>query len=645
MKKSVLFLAVFLVVFVSKVNASHIVGGEFELLYSGKGYVYNVFMNMYFDDINAQAGLIDGDLTITIGVFSKATNIMVKTLDLKRQSANLISYNTNGCNETTKLKTRLLNYSGSIDLTGFTEAQGYYISWERCCRNYQTQNIVHQDSFGNYISGQVFYLEFPPVTKSGTRFINSSPVFAPIPAQYLCQSNIATLDFSASDSDGDSLVYKMINPLQGHATDANAEPVPPYSAPYPLITFKPGYSTNNAIHGSPPLNVNLHTGKLLVNPSEIGLFAFAVVCEEYRNGVKIGEVRRDFQFLIISCPITHPPSVGLNSSNNGNSSPGNTNWGTSTPDTLIVKLNKDTCYTIFVTDSAASFYHQEQPINIFYGSTNLPRSVLSFSPTQVTVTPAADTATMNMCFSACDRVLIESDAVYYVDIIVQTNVCPKKSDTLRTYVYVDVEEGNKPPKIGTSLLPTNKLTTYPDTLTSFYVYGTDVDKYDISDISINGDRFTLDDYRMLYTKVFSGPDSIAYRFDWTPNCDDLQKKSDYELDFSLTDKSCIYTHTVKTHVNLTLQDVDTELRNLIPPNLVTPNDDNLNDCFYLPNLPPDNCTYKFKSVEIYNRWGSRVYLSSNRNFKWCPKDFSDGIYYYGIDLTAKYIKGWVQILR
>jgi hypothetical protein len=645
MKKSILFLVIFLVAFISKINASHIVGGEFQLLYSGKAYFYTINMNMYFDDINAQAGLIDGDLTITIGVFSKATNDRIKTVDIKRLSDNLISYSTNGCNNSSLLRTRLLNYSGSIDLTGLTEPQGYYIAWERCCRNYQTQNIVHQDANGDYISGQVFYLEFPPVAELGVRFINSSPIFGPIPAQYLCRSNFTNIDFSASDSDGDSLVYSMVNPLQGHATDLNSEPVPPYSAPYPLITFEPGYSTNNAIHGNPPLAINLHTGLLTVDPSETGLFAFAIVCEEYRNGVKIGEVRRDFQFLIINCPVTHPPSVGLNASNNGNSNPGSTNWGKSTPDTLIVKLNRDTCYTIFVTDSSASFYHSSEPINIFYGSTNLPKSVLSFSPTQVTVTPSADTATMNMCFSACDRVLILSDAVYYVDIVVQTNTCPKKSDTLRTYVHVVVESNNRPPKLSTSLLPTNKLTTYPDTLTTFYVYGTDPDLNDISDITVNGNRFTLDEFRMHFVKVFTGPDSIAYHFDWIPNCDDLQKKTAYEIDFSLKDKSCIYTHTVNTHVNLTLQDAVTELKDLIPPNLVTPNDDNKNDCFYIPNLPPDNCTYKFKSIEIYNRWGSRIYTSTSRDFKWCPKDFSDGIYYYGIDLTAKYIKGWVEVLR
>jgi hypothetical protein len=229
--------------------------------------------------------------------------------------------------------------------------------------------------------------------------------------------------------------------------------------------------------------------------------------------------------------------------------------------------------------------------------------------------------------------------------VVQTTVCPKKSDTLRTYVHVVVESNNKPPVLTTSLLPTNKRTTYPDTVTTFYVYGTDPDLYDISVISASGNRFNLSDYRMQYVKIFEGPDSLAYRFDWTPNCDDLKNKTNYEIDFALKDKSCIYTHSKTTQVNLTLRDVDTELKNLVPPNLVTPNDDNLNDCFYIPNLPPDNCTYVFKSVEVYNRWGSRIFTSYSRDFKWCPKDFSDGIYYYGIDLTAKYIKGWVQVLR
>ncbi|HWZ21306.1 MAG TPA: gliding motility-associated C-terminal domain-containing protein, partial [Cytophagaceae bacterium] len=367
-----------------------------------------------------------------------------------------------------------------------------------------------------------------------------------------------------------------------------------------------------------------------------------------RNGVKLGVVQRDFQYLIKDCPPTHPPSVGLNASNNGNSGSGSTNWGTSTPDTIIVKLNKDTCYTIFVTDSSSSFYGSNKQENISYGLTNLPTSVLAFTPTYLELTPAMDTSTMQMCFSTCDKVLITKDSIYYLDIIVKNGSatdCPRRTDILRTYVHVIVDQNNTPPKLSTSLSPGNYILTHPDSLVKFYVYGTDADPNDINLITATGYHFRLSEYRMNYTKVYQGLDSLAYLFTWTPNCQDIQSGLQYKINFALQDESCIYTHHDTTSVTIRLQDVDTGLENIKPTNLITPNGDGLNDCFYLSNLPADNCTVFFKSVEIYNRWGARVFSSSDRNFKWCAGDVSDGIYYYSIDLSTKHLKEWIQVLR
>ena len=646
MRKSILLILFFASFFTAEINASHIVGGEFQIQYTGKGYLYNVYLNLYFDDINAQTGLLESDLTIYPRVFNKTNNAFVKDVTLKRTSSGFINYTNNGCNDPGILRTRMMHYEGMLDMSGFTNPQGYYIAWERCCRNYQTLNIVHQDIYGNIISGQAFYLEFPPVSYGTTRFINSSPSFTVAPAQYLCQDNFTLIDFSATDSDGDSLVYSMTTPLQGHAA-LGADPINPSSAPYPLITFKSGYTATNAIHGNPALTINPATGIMSLDPSELGLYAFAIKCEEYRSGVKIGEVRRDFQYLIKSCPISYPPSVGLNASNNGNSNTGNTDWDNLNPDTLVIKLNRDTCYTIFVTDSS-SFHGIPDFVNISYGKTNLPKSSFAFTPARVQITPTADTATMKMCFTPCDKVLIEQDSIFYLDIIVtdgKEGDCPRRTDTLRTYVYIDVEDTNNPPVIGTTLGPGNTTTSYPDTLTSFYVYGTDVDPNDIRVIDAKGFQFDMDTYGMQFNKVYEDSDSIAYLFTWIPTCDILDKRKVFRIDFTLKDKSCIYTHYATTRVTLRLEDIDRGLQNIKPANLITANGDSLNDCFYLPNLPKDNCTYEFKSVQILNRWGAQVYYSTDRNFKWCPDNVLDGVYYYTIDLNAKHVKSWIQVIR
>jgi gliding motility-associated-like protein len=111
------------------------------------------------------------------------------------------------------------------------------------------------------------------------------------------------------------------------------------------------------------------------------------------------------------------------------------------------------------------------------------------------------------------------------------------------------------------------------------------------------------------------------------------------------DRSCIGSHKADTSVTLYLEDIDTGIQNILPANLLTVNGDGLNDCFYLKNLPDDNCTYEFRSVQVFNRWGARIFMSSDRNFRWCPESLSDGVYYYSIDLKDKIIKSWIQIIR
>jgi hypothetical protein len=648
MRKNRFFLIFIGIFFISigTLHATHIAGGDFSLVYSGRGYVYQVNMNMYYDDINADPLLLDADQVINVAIFSKASNTRIRLLELRRTSNNFMSYSTNGCADDGTLRTRLFPYQGSLDLRNYTEPQGYYMVWERCCRNYATKNIVHVNFWNSVISGQTFYMEFPPVTLLGERFVNSSPVFKPVPAQYLCINNYEVMDFSAVDSDGDSLVYRMVTPLRGHSNISNPSPIPS-SAPYPLIGWQSGYSAANSIPGSPALGIGLHNGLLTVNPNETGLFAFAVVCEEYRNNVKIGEVRRDFQYYVRSCPPTHSPRVGLNADNNGNSGAGSTNWGNGTSDTLTVYLNRDTCYTIFVTDSSTTIYNQPDEVTIYYGETNLPRSVLTFSPNRVRLQPQAgqDTVSLNMCFSACDRVLIEKDSVYYLDIVVMDRDCPRKTDTLRTYVHVIVDTTNISPVIGTTLDPVDELEVYTNSQVDFIVYGLDSNNYDIREITVEGERFRMDDYRMEFFKIYEGPDSIAYRFLWDPTCEDLENRLNYPLKFTLKDKSCIPSHNVTRHILLKLKENETDLPNISPSNLITPNGDRLNDCFYIPNIPPDNCTYIFQSVEIYNSWGARVFKSSNPLFEWCAEDVGDGVYYYSIDLKAKKIKGWLQVVR
>jgi gliding motility-associated-like protein len=78
------------------------------------------------------------------------------------------------------------------------------------------------------------------------------------------------------------------------------------------------------------------------------------------------------------------------------------------------------------------------------------------------------------------------------------------------------------------------------------------------------------------------------------------------------------------------------------PNLFTPDNDSFNEVFYIKGLRPNKW-----SLEVYNRWGNRVYYNKNYDNLWDGKNENDGIYYYIIKHTRGVVqfKGWVQILR
>ena len=76
------------------------------------------------------------------------------------------------------------------------------------------------------------------------------------------------------------------------------------------------------------------------------------------------------------------------------------------------------------------------------------------------------------------------------------------------------------------------------------------------------------------------------------------------------------------------------------PNLITPNGDNANDYFEVVSLPDNS------ELRLYNRWGDRVFESSNYDNKYDFKGLADGVYYYDLQfMTGTHFKGWVQVIR
>ena len=76
------------------------------------------------------------------------------------------------------------------------------------------------------------------------------------------------------------------------------------------------------------------------------------------------------------------------------------------------------------------------------------------------------------------------------------------------------------------------------------------------------------------------------------------------------------------------------------PNIITPNNDNLNDVFVLPS------SQRGGKLEIYNRWGRKVQEFASYQNTWAGGDQPDGVYYYYLtDVTGNKSKGWVEVRR
>ncbi|MDR6193055.1 gliding motility-associated C-terminal domain-containing protein [Siphonobacter sp. SORGH_AS_0500] len=299
MKHFFIFLGISLLLWLTpQAWANHIVGGNFEMVATastpGK---YNLYLNLFFDEVG---GVNTGkEQSIVVSIFRKSDNNRMLNIRMYLESTTPLQYTNPSCAEARSLETSILRYAAPLDLSpdNYADAQGYYVAWERCCRNTSIDNILTPGR-----SGIVFYLEFPALRLNGQNFLDSSPAFAHPNGEYICINRPFTLNFGATDADGDELRYSMVTPYMGYSSQGQPNPALPQSNPYPPLQWAAGFTDQAAISGAPALGVNASTGVLSVTATQRGLFVFSVQVDEYRNGQKIGSVRRDFQLLVVDCP-------------------------------------------------------------------------------------------------------------------------------------------------------------------------------------------------------------------------------------------------------------------------------------------------------------------------------------------------------
>ena len=289
------------------VSAMHIIGGE--ITYECLGDVgpsakrYRFTMKIY-RDCNSGGAPFDNPANIAIyrgsynsnSLFATFTVGVLKTEPIPADTPQCVASFPNECVESA-------TYS-FLDTLPISATESYFIVYQRCCRNTSISNILTPGDIG-----ATYFMELTPEAQ---QVCNNSPVFNDFPPIVICNRLPLNFDHSATDPEGDQLVYRLCSPFNGGGPALSpqsllfsclgAVPTPPCAPPFTPVPFiAPNFTPSAPMGGNPVIDINSATGLITGTPVLLGQFVVGVCVEEYRNGQLLSVVRRDFQFNVADC--------------------------------------------------------------------------------------------------------------------------------------------------------------------------------------------------------------------------------------------------------------------------------------------------------------------------------------------------------
>ena len=164
-------------------------------------------------------------------------------------------------------------YKGQYTLP--LKCDDWIFSYSECCRNNLITNLATKEDI---------YVE--AMLNNNVAPCNSSPTFTSLPVPYICNGQPYVYNNGIVDADGDSMVYSLINPLEG---------------PGKPVGYKPGYSASNPILTTGAFLFNDTTGDISLTPAGLQVCVLAVQVKEFKNGILIGSTMRDMQVIVSNC--------------------------------------------------------------------------------------------------------------------------------------------------------------------------------------------------------------------------------------------------------------------------------------------------------------------------------------------------------
>ena len=294
MKK--ILLSIFLITSVYTAFATHIIGGEMRYEYLGPGSAPN--SKQYRIRLLLLRG--PGGATFipgyVVGVFNNdngqkvlgtaANNNWLATEDTTvAQNVPII---TPPCiDNAPTLQYTYKFYSFVIELPD--NLTGYTVAFQTYSR--QNSTNVNANQGANYLC------VIPGTNVFPFAYTDNSPKFN-LPVTIICENSNFSVDFSATDIDGDSIVYEFCDAYNGGAATLAdfQDPVPP---PYTPVIYTNPYTSLTPL--GTQATINRFTGIISGISPNAGKYVVCVCATSYRNGVRIGIHRKDLIVEVSAC--------------------------------------------------------------------------------------------------------------------------------------------------------------------------------------------------------------------------------------------------------------------------------------------------------------------------------------------------------
>ncbi len=303
--RKLLFAILFILSFCNSF-ATHIIGGEMRYEYLGPGVApnskqYKIRLLLLKGDSPVGADLITQYI---VGVFNNDNGQKVPGPEVNSDWAAVEDFPgklpvpiiVSPCiaGDTTLLYT-YKRYSFIIELPD--NNNGYTVAFQTFSRQYC--NNINNDQGATY-SCSIPGLSVLPVPQT-----DNSPEFK-LPISVICENSHFSLDFSATDADGDSLVYNFCNAYNGGNAD-QGDYQNPVGPPYGSVIYTSPY--NASFPMGPQVLINPNTGIISGIAPTGGKYVLCVCISVFRNGVFIGIHRKDLIVAVNGCtPLVADPN-------------------------------------------------------------------------------------------------------------------------------------------------------------------------------------------------------------------------------------------------------------------------------------------------------------------------------------------------